>query len=933
VNSSSDGQHEERPSDYRGRGNFYEKGHSYESRGRGRGRGRGQQNQEQRRHFTHYEPRGRGQPTHYVPRGRGQNTHYEPRGRGQSIHYEPRGRGQNTHYEPRGRGQSNHYEPRGRGQSTHYEPRGRGHSTHYEPRGRGRGRGRGWQQTQNGFKPRTQDQPESPVCYNNRFDPISFYKEQKMLKKKRQQHKPFIMENNKIKISRFSGLPNKSPTEQEFTTAIIENTLKCFNEPPTKRIRSFVEKINKFSHADLKKMNIHAKLEMPSVVYVVLHVPSMSCYVGETEKSVKKRASEHFYARFSGGTGLSDKFLLDDNAKHYLIAPLWIEKDSEIRKKKETSFISIFHASLNQKQIFASKEVLKRPANHRLAQRLRQQKLLSQQDLEELTSRLSTDKPKEKLPERCFTYTYCHPALSVRVVKSVLLKYASEISQDKVFITARQSYSETLGQMLFNFADVSKEQDEDTLTKKQRTENTETGCVCGSLSNCTNPLFQGHICGFAKDIFKNDEFKAKYKNCERFSSLCEGGASLRISLPTRSVKKILHKELEKFTDYNKDLTTKIFDDLCEKIENFDKNHSHDIPPLTENEEHCIKDLRKHFVFTVVDKASKTIAITCKHFYLSSVRRQLSGYTVLTQDDKMRKLSNVKTEGAIPYAYIIPKFHKGKEAWRLIVGSPKTGNYLSEISKTFSSLLNGILYTLQQENAEYREKNGYPHFFVIRDLSSISTNLSQLSIEGSQLTTTDFSSMYQSLSKEKILDTVTSSLLFAFRYIATKLGKPIEQIRLSFNKFDREVHWSSEKTNDNHCIDEMIQFLQTIIHSSMFEFRGTFFEESGLTTGGECSGELANICLADVERKKIDGIIEEKHQLKLFFSSKQSFFFRYVDDALLTDNIRRFLPTPEEYGLSYSDSQSGTSVHWGVSLSTLYHFRLLCLTNNKFCRSQ
>ena len=378
---------------------------------------------------------------------------------------------------------------------------------------------------------------------------------------------------------------------------------------------------------------------------------------------------------------------------------------------------------------------------------------------------------------------------------------------------------------------ISKELDNDLLSKRQRTEQTETGCVCGTLNNCTNPTFQGHICGFAKDIFKNDEFKGKYKHCARFSFLCEGGASLRISLPTRTVKKILHKEIEKFTEHNNELTKKIFDDLCEKIDNFDKTRSHEIPPLSDDEENCINELQKNYVFTVVDKASKTIAITCKHFYLASVRNQLSGYTVLSQDDKMRKLSHVKTEGAIPYAYIIPKFHKGKEAWRLIVGSPKTGNYLSEISKTFSSLLNGILYTLQQENAEFREKNGYPHFFVVRDLSAISTTLSQHAIEGSQLTTTDFSSMYQSLNKQRILNAVTSSIEFAFRFIATKLSRPIEQIRISFNKFDREVSWSSEKTNDNHCIDEMIQFLQTIIHSSMFEFRGIFFEESGLTTGG------------------------------------------------------------------------------------------------------
>ena len=56
--------------------------------------------------------------------------------------------------------------------------------------------------------------------------------------------------------------------------------------------------------------------------------------------------------------------------------------------------------------------------------------------------------------------------------------------------------------------------------------------------------------------------------------------------------------------------------------------------------------------------------------------------------------------------------------------------------------------------------------------------------------------------------------------------------------------------------------------------------------------------ADIERKKIDQRGENETQrqaLKELFTSKTAFFFRYVDDALLTENVKQFLPSESEYG--------------------------------------
>jgi len=721
------------------------------------------------------------------------------------------------------------------------------------------------------------------------------------------------MKDGTVTINRFSGSKKPSSSDQQFLPTIIENTIKRFSDPPTKGIRAFIEKVNKFSAEDLKKMQINAKLELSGVVYIVLHIPSMTSYVGETGNPLKKRISEHYYGRFSGGSGLSDRFLLDDDPSHYLFTPLYIEHESEARKKKETAYISIFQPSMNVKKIYASNM---RPANHRLHQRLRKSKLLSHKDLEDLLCRLPTDKPKEKLEEKIFLFTYSHPALTVPVVRKTLLNHKKEISKDPIFLSARQRYTTTLGGLLFNFSDFAKDSNDELSSKRQRTETSQcdnSSCLCSSLPSCCNQVFGNHICGFAKDIFSTSEFKDKFKNSERLALLCEGGASLRLSLPTKTVKKTLFKELEKFTDYNKDLTNTLFQELSEKIDTYNKTRDHVLAPLSDDEESCISELQKHFIFTVVDKAANTIALTCKHYYHDCLRRTLQPYQILTQDEKQQKLSIVQTEGVIPYGYIIPKFHKNKEAFRLIVGSPKSGNYLSDISRKFSALLNGVLYTLACENEEHVQKKGYPHFFVVRDLSITPKEIGEKSISGTNLITTDFSSMYQNLSKTKILDAVSSSIGFCFEYIANKLAVSREQIRIGFNKFDREVYYSTEKTNDNYCYDELLQFLQTIIYSSMFEFQGTFYEESGLTTGGECSGELANIALADIERKKIDQRGENETQrqaLKDLFTSKTAFFFRYVDDALLTENMKPFLPTEFDYGLSYSDSQCGTSVHWG-----------------------
>jgi hypothetical protein len=110
-----------------------------------------------------------------------------------------------------------------------------------------------------------------------------------------------------------------------------------------------------------------------------------------------------------------------------------------------------------------------------------------------------------------------------------------------------------------------------------------------------------------------------------------------------------------------------------------------------------------------------------------------------------------------------------------------------------------------------------------------------------------------------------------------------------------------------------ELTEHLVKNSVFGFGDSEFSKltAGIATGGECSVQIANLCLAVDEWDHITKLLADANtKEKLLQANGMKDTFRFVDDCVGPKVQLELLPPATDYGLEYSCTDSGFSVTFG-----------------------
>jgi hypothetical protein len=281
----------------------------------------------------------------------------------------------------------------------------------------------------------------------------------------------------------------------------------------------------------------------------------------------------------------------------------------------------------------------------------------------------------------------------------------------------------------------------------------------------------------------------------------------------------------------------------------------------------------------------------------------------------------------PYAYLIPKFHKGTKepCWRPIVGTASNAqktnttdaqinplfppeNYASAVNQHLSDFLRSVLDVFWWDDV------GKPFKRIIvtpRDTGVINAIKRMNEMKNTpdfEMKQFDMGAMYAKLSQNEVLPNVTEMCRIAWDNVAERLKTDRNELCCTVS-WDGAGHyvrttWHTETQRVAKNRSQTIRFrdlcdmIRASVSNNVVHNDGEFYLQSaGLGMGNPASPLLATLCCAHVELSKRDALRPTTAQLREVLD----FAFRYVDDCLCAEPVE--LPTEEEYNVPIKDKRN------------------------------
>ena len=172
---------------------------------------------------------------------------------------------------------------------------------------------------------------------------------------------------------------------------------------------------------------------------------------------------------------------------------------------------------------------------------------------------------------------------------------------------------------------------------------------------------------------------------------------------------------------------------------------------------AVKHLQTNFVFCGCDKSPQTVACVCKKYYKQELQKKLESqaYAPASEDDVL-KAAAMKSEERdldklnVPYLYILPKFHKGRPAWREIRSTRGKRNFTSATGRKVEGLLAAMQDVMCRESDRLEELDGVHRVLFLTETREAAVYLKEnrLLAKGKKLVKTDFATLYTSLKLDK-----------------------------------------------------------------------------------------------------------------------------------------------------------------------------------------
>lgn len=511
--------------------------------------------------------------------------------------------------------------------------------------------------------------------------------------------------------------------------------------------------------------------------------------------------------------------------------------------------------------------------------------------------------------------------------------------EDKLRVRVCHVGGPTLAQRIHNFVDLSTCADVSTpqLLHDIASTKEKAPCPCRRFVRPGVNCWNGHVVAPGYKVLQGLK---DYETCAHI--LCHG-SKVRWPFSLPRTKLHFQKQLQlfaRFMEKRERLTpgaSKAWQDkVCAKFgQNVDQKfvatkhrrgsvHSYDHSVAAK-----FSELHQIFAMLPTDRNAQNVAFACKVHYQQRLAEHFHGVAyvdvsreesdlILRQSkslaEEMGVLVNEDDENNIPYPYLIPKFHKGKESWRPIVGTSrrfsgrdeylmkdpaeraveqksKPKNYLTNNATLLSRLCRACLDVLKWEDEEcdtHRVIATNSVLHVVSDLRDL-RNEATVSQHNPTFTQSDMGSMYTSLSQDTVVRNCTFMVHLAFSIAAKRLGSDVSAVKIFLDNRSKKVdqaRWSAnpDETSRGYNIEDVNKLICFCVKNSLVCCNGQIRRQrAGVGMGVSCSPELATLSCACTEYHKFRTVAEAVH-----------FASRYIDDTIARSGC--VLPTAEDYGV-------------------------------------
>ena len=295
----------------------------------------------------------------------------------------------------------------------------------------------------------------------------------------------------------------------------------------------------------------------------------------------------------------------------------------------------------------------------------------------------------------------------------------------------------------------------------------------------------------------------------------------------------------------------------------------------------LERLKENFVITVADKAQNNLLLTCKKFYLSKLRDELTrpgqqtyvqiATTVNAINDSIIQFSASKnirvpdTMKEIPTIYWIPKMHKNPIGSRFIAGSRICA--LKPISKAFSKALKLILNHMRLYSNTVFERTNLNYYWIIDNSLNFMDKVKDKNLQHMQ--TFDFSTLYTALPHSEIKNKFKK----IFQKVYTREAKPYINVNAV------KAYFSASKKN-NSCsfrVSDMMEVLDFILDNIFVKCGKDIYKQViGIPIGLDSGQDIANLLLFCYESDYVEKISKQN----LTLARKFSLCSRYIDDLFV-----------------------------------------------------
>ena len=359
--------------------------------------------------------------------------------------------------------------------------------------------------------------------------------------------------------------------------------------------------------------------------------------------------------------------------------------------------------------------------------------------------------------------------------------------------------------------------------------------------------------------------------------------SIKIFIESQSIKTGL--PLESFSEWKSRMFEKI-DENIQLLKNRYRFHRRVRSALKDVDVRSeLEEIKKKYVITVVDKASKNYAFICKWYYMKVIYKELGKLEeegvdtyipvaeiendLIDMHSNFMKRINITLQEdhkSLPFIYWIPKFHKSPVKARFIIASSrsttkKLANNISICLKRLISVRKNYCHTIQ-------DLTGIKRWWVIDSNVDIISQIKEINEKSGakNICTYDFSTLYTNIPHEK--------LKVALKNVINKTFAATDKKFITV--YNRRANFTATKSQ-NKVSFSRIQFIEAVeflINNSYFKCGNLVMKQNiGIPMGTDPGPDFANLFLHFYEFN----FLERNSKTQYMICKRLNYSFRYIDD--------------------------------------------------------